>query len=82
MKRVIAAALVLAFFTGPVFAQPSNEDDPIILQDKNRKKDAEDVDKQYKRTLDKTRKASEATARTDPWSNMRAPADDPKSTKR
>ena len=75
MKRLIAATLMLAFLTGPVFAQASRDDDPIIMQDKQRAKDAEDVDKQYKKTLDKTRRATEATSRTDPWSNMRGTDD-------
>jgi hypothetical protein len=88
MKRLIAATLVLAFtlvltlLTGPVFAQASRDDDPVVMQDKQRSKDAEDVDKQYKRTLDKTRKATEATSRTDPWSNMRGTGTDDSKTKR
>jgi len=83
MKRLIAATLMLAFLPAPVFAQASADDDPVVMQDKQRTKDAETVDKQYKNTLDKTRKASEATSRTDPWSNMRGTSnDDPKTTKR
>jgi hypothetical protein len=78
MNRLLAATLMLAFLTGPIYAQASRDDDPIVMQDKNRKKDADEIDKEYKRTLDKTRKASEAAARTDPWSNMRGSADDSK----
>jgi hypothetical protein len=70
MKRLIAATLVLAWLTGPVFAQSSNDDDPIILQDKNKKKDAADIDRRYKATLDNTRKTT-AEPRTDPWQDMR-----------
>jgi hypothetical protein len=71
MKRLLAATLALAFFTGPVFAQPARDDDPVILKDKAKTRDAEDIDRQYKSTLDKTRKTTQETTRTDPWSNMR-----------
>jgi len=77
MKRLIAATVALAALTGPVFAQPANEDDPIIVEQKNKKKDAEALDRQYKSTLDRTRQETTAP-RTDPWSNMRG-ADDSKS---
>jgi len=76
MKRLIAATVALAALTGPVFAQASNEDDPIIMDQKQKKKDAEAIDKQYKSTLDKTRQETTAP-RADPWSNMRG-ADDSK----
>ena len=81
MKRLIVATLLLVPMTAPAFAQASRDDDPIIMQDKNRKKEAEEVDKQYTRTLDKTSKPTTGV-RADPWSNMRGPADDPKTTKR
>lgn len=79
MKIMIAATVVLAALTGIAFAQGSKDDDPIIMEQKQKKKDAEEIDKNYKSTLDKTRKDTAAT-RTDPWSNMRG-ADDSK-TKR
>ena len=60
MKRLIAATVALAALTGPVFAQASNEDDPIIMDQKQKKKDAEAIDKQYKSTLDKTRQETTA----------------------
>ena len=76
MKKLIAATVVLAFLTGPVFAQASKGDDPIILDQKQKKKDAEEIDKRYKSTLDKTRQETTAV-KSDPWSNMRG-ADDSK----
>jgi hypothetical protein len=76
MKRLIAATVALAFLTGPVFAQESKDDDPIIMDQKQKKKDAEEIDKRYKSTLDKTRQETTAV-KTDPWSNMRG-ADDSK----
>ncbi len=79
MKRIIAATVVLVSLTGGVFAQASNDDDPIIMEQKQKKLDAEAIDKRYKSTLDKTRQGTTAT-RVDPWSNIRG-ADDSK-TKR
>jgi len=76
MKRLIFATVALATLTGPVFAQSANEDDPIIMEQKQKKRDAEALDRQYKSTLDKTRQETTAP-RTDPWSNMRG-ADDSK----
>jgi hypothetical protein len=76
MKRLLAATVVLASLTGVAFAQEGKDDDPIVIEQKQKKKDAEEVDKRYKSTLDKTRK--DATGgRIDPWSNMRG-ADDSK----
>ena len=74
MKRLIAATLGLAVLVAPAFAQPSRDDDPVIIQDKNKKRDAEAIDRQYKSTLDNTRTGNKAP-RTDPWSNMRGAAD-------
>ncbi len=79
MKIMIAATVVLAALTGIAFAQGSKDDDPIMMEQKQKKVDAEEIDKKYKSTLDKTRKDTAAT-RADPWSNMRG-ADDSK-TKR
>jgi hypothetical protein len=57
----------LAASTGPSLAQFANPD-----QDKVDKNTNEQVDQQYKKTLDKTR-GSKPTgeAKVDPWSNMR-----------
>lgn len=74
MKRIIAATVVLASLTGGVFAQASKDDDPIIMEQKQKKLDAEAVDKKYRSTLDKTRQDT-PTTRADPWSNMRGAND-------
>jgi len=82
MKRIIAATVVLASLTGPGFAQQQQQqkdDDPAVMEQKQKKLEAEAVDKRYKSTLDKTRQDTTAT-RVDPWSNIRG-ADDSK-TKR
>jgi hypothetical protein len=79
MKRMIAATIVFAALTGIAFAQGMKDDDPIMMDQKQKKKDSEEIDKKYKSTLDKTRKDT-ATTHADPWSNMSG-ADDSK-TKR
>jgi len=78
MKRLLAATFMLASLTGPVLAQQQQqkEDDPIVVEQKQKKKDAEENDKRYKATLDRTRQDT-TTIRIDPWSNIRG-ADDSK----
>ncbi len=77
MKRLIAATVLLAVSTslvGVAFAQASKEDDPIIVEEKLKQKDADAIDKQYKSTLTRTRETTSA-GRLDPWSNMRGTDD-------
>ncbi|MBI3705431.1 MAG: hypothetical protein HY244_16660 [Rhizobiales bacterium] len=79
MRRIIAATFMLASLTGGVFAQAAKEDDPAVGEQKQKLRNAEEIDKKYKSTLERTRKDT-AVTRADPWSNMRG-ADDSK-TKR
>jgi len=66
---------MLAILSGPVFAQQSRDDDPIMIQEREKKQQAEALDKQYKKTLDQTRKESDTPRNNDPWSNMRGQND-------
>jgi len=75
MKRIVASIVLLGFLCAPASAQRLKDDDPIMVQERNRKQQMEAVDKQYTRTLGQTRKESDTTVRNDPWSNMRAPND-------
>ena len=75
MKKIIASAIVLGILTGPVFAQKSRDDDPIMIQERDKQQQAQALDKQYKRTLDQTRKDGSAPVRSDPWANMRGQND-------
>jgi hypothetical protein len=75
VRKIAASAIVLGLLGGPVFAQASRPDDPIMIQEKDKQQQAEALDKQYKRTLDRTRKESEAPVRSDPWANMRGAND-------
>jgi hypothetical protein len=82
MRRLTIGAMLLGFLAGPVYAQDNPDkmsDDPIVLDQLQKKKDADAIDRQYSRALDKTRKAN-TDPKVDPWSNMRG-ADDSKTKK-
>ena len=74
MKRLLFGAVALAVLAAPASAQ-KRDDDPLMILEREKKQQAEQLDQQYKRTLDRTRKENEA-ARSDPWANMRAPKED------
>ena len=74
MKRLLLGAVALVVLAAPAFAQ-KKDDDPLMVLEREKKQQAEQLDQQYKRTLDRTRKENE-TARSDPWANMRAPKED------
>jgi hypothetical protein len=75
MKKIVASAIVLGLLGGPVSAQKSRDDDPIMVQERDKQQQAQALDKQYKRTLDQTRKEGSAPVRSDPWANMRGSND-------
>jgi Ni/Co efflux regulator RcnB len=74
MKRLLLGAVALAVLAAPAFAQ-KKDDEPLAILEREKKQQAEQLDQQYKRMLDRSRKENE-TARSDPWSNMRAPKED------
>jgi hypothetical protein len=76
MARYIVAIVMLAVVAGPTLAQerkapPAN---PLAVEDKQKIKDAEAIDKQYKSTLGSTDPAA-TPVRVDPWQNMRGTDD-------
>ena len=75
MKKFAVTAFILGTLTAPAFAQfgQSKDPEPLELIDRDKKQQAEAVDKQYKKMMDRNRKESDAQQRSDPWSNMRAP---------
>lgn len=76
MKRFIVAAAATALLTGLAYAQePKRDDDPMVIYEKTKKEEAEQVDKQYQRTLKRTNQGLPAQPAADPWANMRGPAD-------
>ena len=74
MRKLFASAIVLAILTSPASAQQKKEDEPLAILERDKQRQAEALDKQYKRMMDRSRKDTE-TPKTDPWSNMRAPND-------
>jgi predicted outer membrane lipoprotein len=71
MKKLAVIAFMLGTLTAPAFAQ-SKDMEPLELMDRDKKQQADAVDKQYKKLMDRNRKESE-NQKSDPWSNMRAP---------
>jgi len=74
MKKALLCAIGLAYLTvvgGAAFAQDARQDDdPVVLEQKRKRREADDVDKRYKSTLQRTQGSTPA-APVDPWSNMR-----------
>jgi len=69
MRRLMIGLAILAAFAGPSFAQ-QKPDSALSDDEKVTKSVADAVDRQYKATLERTRKEAKET-RVDPWSNMR-----------
>jgi hypothetical protein len=72
MKKLAVTAFMLGILTVPAFAQ-SKDSEPLELLDRDKKQQAESLDKQYKKMMDRNRKDGETQQRSDPWSNMRTP---------
>jgi hypothetical protein len=84
VKRVFAVALAACVLAAPAYAQNQDkgdkDDEPLVQIEKTKKRDREDVDKQYSRAMQRTSSKGTEAVKTDPWSNMRGP-DDPKAKK-
>lgn len=75
MRKLLFAIVALSILTTPSLAQ-KKEDDPMAILEREKKAQADQVDRQYKRTLEQTRKDGDAAATAnDPWANMRTPTD-------
>ena len=76
MARYIVAIVMLAVIAGPALAQQKRAPppNPLAEEDKQKIKDAEAIDKQYKSTLRSTDPAA-TPVRVDPWQNMRGTDD-------
>ena len=70
MRRVaLGLALLAGFLAAPAYAQ-LKPDNALSAEERIAKSAADEVDRQYKNTLNKTRKEN-TEVRVDPWSNMR-----------
>jgi hypothetical protein len=75
MKKLLLGTVALAVLAAPAFAQ-KKDDEPLQILEREKKQQAEQLDQQYKRAIERSRKNGDtAAARTDPWANMRAPSD-------
>jgi hypothetical protein len=80
LRACIAGVVLTACLTSPVYAQRRGAPIARGPDDRDKDRDAEFVDKQYKATLERTKKDAVAAPAADPWQNLRG-NDDPK-TKR
>ena len=77
MKRLIIATALLAVVAAPAFAQGRKPASEMTGEEKANARANEAVDKQYRSTLERTRKdATEVPM--DPWANMRGTPEQPK----
>ncbi len=73
MKRIAMGALLLAFLAGmasPLYAE-EKEDNPYVKTREQLKKESEESERAYQKTLKATRGADPAPAKNDPWADMR-----------
>jgi hypothetical protein len=79
MKKLLFGTIALVVLAAPAFAQKmmgGKENEPLEILEREKKQQAEQLDQQYKRQMDRSRRdADTAAARSDPWANMRAPND-------
>ena len=75
MRKLLLSAVALAVLAAPAFAQ-KKDDEPLAILEREKKQQAEQLDQQYKRAMERSRRGADTAAtRSDPWANMRAPND-------
>jgi hypothetical protein len=79
MKKILFGAIALVILAAPAFAQKmmgNKDSEPLVILEREKQQQAEQLDQQYKRQMERSRKEGDtAAARTDPWANMRSPND-------
>ena len=81
---MIVGAVLAGCLAGPAYAQKAPDETPMQADEKQKARDADSIDRQYKSTLQRTRNGGSTAATPpadDPWSNMRGSSDS-KPTKR
>ena len=82
MKRITFGLVLFAFLTGPAaLVHAEDTENPYVKTRAMQKKESEAIDQQYQKTLDATRGAAPAPAKSDPWSNMRSGGTDASKSK-
>lgn len=79
MRSIIIGAVLAGCVAGPALAQKSKgSENALKIEEDQRRKDDAAIDRQYRATLERTRKNTPVqTNVNDPWTNMRS-ADDSK----
>jgi len=82
MKRLLFGTIALVVLTAPAFPQKmmgGKDNEPLVILEREKKQQAEQVDQQYQRAMERSRKGGDTAAtRSDPWANMRAAPNDGK----
>jgi hypothetical protein len=81
MRTMIVGAILAGCLSGAAYAQKGGgakpDDTPMQMEEKQKQRDADSIDRQYKSTLQRTRGGGTTTTppSDDPWSNMRGGGD-------
>ena len=70
MKRIALVLAGLALLAGPAYAA-ENEENPYVKTRETIKKENEQAERAYQKTLDATRSALTRPGKADPWADMR-----------
>ncbi len=79
MKRIMLGFMLLAILAGPVRAE--DKENPYVKTREQIKKESEEAERQYQKTINATRGVDPAPAKTDPWANMRGGSTDASKSK-
>ena len=72
MKRITFGLVLLAFLAGSaVQVHAEDTENPYVKTRAMQKKESEEAERQYQKTLQATRGALPAPTKNDPWANMR-----------
>jgi hypothetical protein len=78
MRTMIVGAVLAGSLAGLAHAQKAPDATPMQMEDQQKRRDADSIDRQYKSTLQRTRSGGSTAATPavdDPWSNMRGSSD-------
>jgi len=72
MKRIVLGLVLFAFLAAPVAAvHAEDKENPYVKTREMQKKESEEAERAYQKTLKATSGTAAAPAKTDPWANMR-----------
>jgi len=72
MKRFVLGLVLFAFLAAPVATvRAEDKENPYVKTREMQKKESEDAERAYQKTLKATNGSIAAPAKNDPWANMR-----------